>query len=1298
LADGSKTDPGDPNPDVTRSSDAASENSRTDPVESVADAAAPPPVPGYEVLGELGRGGMGVVYKARQLGLNRVVALKMILAGGHAGEAALVRFRQEAEAVARLQHPGIVQVYETGTHDGLPYFSLEFVGGETLGRRLAAGPLPAREAARLVADLSAAVQYAHTQGIVHRDLKPANVLLTREGAPKVTDFGLAKTLDTGAGQTRSGEVIGTPSYMAPEQARGKSKEIGPLCDVYALRAILYECLTGRPPFQAATTIDTILQVTSQEPVAPRQLQPQLPRDLDTVTLKCLQKDPRRRYASVAALADDLGRFLRGEPIAARPVGAAERAWRWCRRNPAVAALAAGVAVSLVAGIAVAAYFAVIADRRAALAEQSAQNERDARGEADDARHKADDNAAKANTERQVSDRLRDLARDQLDGANRRVYVGDIRAAQRAAEQGRLARMLQFLELHHPQPRQPDPRGWEWYYLRGLAYGGGPVLRGHLSYADALAWSPDGSRLASASSEFPSRGLPLRIWDAANGQEAVTCPGANGGVTALAWAPDGRTLASASEPGAVQLLDTARGEVLRTLEGHTGRVFALAFSPDGKRLATAGADKLVVWNVADGAVVFARDVRASVRRVAWNHDGSRLASGDDAAVRVWDAAGAPVRRLVLARGQRRPEFAWLPDGDGLAWEESATSIQVVDVASGTVRATCSGHASGADGLAVSRDGKYLAASGAGLLRVWATGTGGSPAFTTAGERPAWGPGALLAVTLPDDDAVCVFDVSRRALTRRLDGHLAPVYALAWSPTKPQLASAGADGTVRLWDAAEPSPAAAALPDLPGLRALAWRPDCGRLALGVGDGTVHIWDPESRKLVGKLTTGVVLTGPEAVGWSPDGKSLAVVGGEWPRGTVAVTVWDVASGVKQRDLPVDRQQSANRVRWSPDGKYLAVDRFWKVEVWDVAAGKQAAELDCPEVSALAWSGNSDRLAVGGRNVTRALRLSTAKADSWWQLKGPSALALSPDGRSMAAGVWDPVSRVGGVEFGALEGSARSVRSLEGHTTPVQALAWSPDGQRVVSVAGGETKVWDPAVGAEVLTLAAPAHRPGPLAVAWHPDGRLIAVADAASARFWDARRGYQHAGRLPSNFPLVTFRPAAPPPPATPPAERGFVRSWRFAPDTEPWPDEREFVDLSPEKLRAIGAAASSAPLATSPEAFVDLLARWPEARQRAAYALRTVVAKGPRKVKLLAGSDDALRVWVNGRPVLETLRARMAVPDEDSAVVELRPGDNRLLVEVSQVSGAWGFFLRIADEAGRPLYLNEDGTLAAADETK
>jgi tetratricopeptide (TPR) repeat protein len=307
-------------------------------------------VPGYEILGVLGRGGMGVVYQARQKGLNRLVALKMILAGAHASLEHLARFRAEAEAVASLQHPNIVQVYDTGEHEGRSYFSLEYVDGGSLAQKLGGAPQQPRQAATLVQALARAVHYAHERGIVHRDLKPANVLLTSQGTPKVTDFGLARRLDED-GQTRTGDVMGTPSYMAPEQAHGKVHEIGPPADIYALGVILYECLTGRPPFRGATLLETLEQVRSAEPVGPRRLQPSVPRDLETICLKCLDKDPRKRYASATELADDLRRFLASEPIKARPATRGERAWKWARRRPAVAALSAALVITLVAGFA-----------------------------------------------------------------------------------------------------------------------------------------------------------------------------------------------------------------------------------------------------------------------------------------------------------------------------------------------------------------------------------------------------------------------------------------------------------------------------------------------------------------------------------------------------------------------------------------------------------------------------------------------------------------------------------------------------------------------------------------------------------------------------------------------------------------------------------------------------------------------------------------------------------------------------------------------------------------------------------
>jgi hypothetical protein len=322
-----------------------------------------PAIPGYEVIGELGRGSMGVVYKALQEGLNRLVALKVVRLGASASDDALRRFVEEARLVASLQHPNIVQIYEIGLENDLPFFSMELIEGGSLAEQIAGRPQRPRQAAQLLEPLARAVHLAHGRGIIHRDLKPANILLvppdvgslTPEAltaatgratsdpcswTPKVTDFGLAKQLDADSGRTESGMILGTPSYMAPEQAEGKSREVGPAADVYGLGAILYELLTGRPPYVAESPMETMLQLFQIEPVSPSRLQPKVPRDLETICLKCLHKEPHKRYGSAEELAQDLQRFLAGEPIAARRPSAAERLWRWARRRPALATLAA----------------------------------------------------------------------------------------------------------------------------------------------------------------------------------------------------------------------------------------------------------------------------------------------------------------------------------------------------------------------------------------------------------------------------------------------------------------------------------------------------------------------------------------------------------------------------------------------------------------------------------------------------------------------------------------------------------------------------------------------------------------------------------------------------------------------------------------------------------------------------------------------------------------------------------------------------------------------------------------------
>jgi tetratricopeptide (TPR) repeat protein/tRNA A-37 threonylcarbamoyl transferase component Bud32 len=361
-------------------------------------------VAGYEILGELGRGGMGVVYKARQLRLNRLVALKVVLAGAHASDSQLVRFYTEAEAVAGLQHPNIVQIYEVGTHDELPYFSLEYVDGGSLADKLDRKPQPPKEAARILEAIVRGVVCAHEHGIIHRDLKPANVLLTTDGVAKITDFGLAKRLESDTSQTKSGTLMGTPNYMAPEQAAGNTKEVGPRSDQYALGAMLYEMLTGRPPLVGTTLVETLDLVKNKEPLPPSRLQPGVPRDLETICLKCLQKEPDKRYSSAESLGLDLKHFLAGEPIRARPVSHAERAWRWCRRNPRVAMLTGTVLVLLATALAAVTALGVTHSRQ-----QAAE-------------------ARRLDDERKAAEETRQLAQQRLEQATETIKTGDHKRA------------------------------------------------------------------------------------------------------------------------------------------------------------------------------------------------------------------------------------------------------------------------------------------------------------------------------------------------------------------------------------------------------------------------------------------------------------------------------------------------------------------------------------------------------------------------------------------------------------------------------------------------------------------------------------------------------------------------------------------------------------------------------------------------------------------------------------------------------------------------------------------------------
>ncbi len=547
--------------------------------------------PGYTLLETLGQGGMGVVYKARQEGLNRLVAFKVILGGQKPGPKDLIRFLAEAEAVASIRHPNVVLVFEYGEADGCPFLAMEHLPGGSLADRIRGkGRLAPRIAADLVAKLARAVQAAHDQGIVHRDLKPANVLFDQQDEPRVTDFGLAKRA-TGTDLTHTRAVMGTPAYMSPEQARGNTKFVGPPADVYALGVILYECLIGARPFQDAVNHVLLRQVIEDEPLRPSKCVPGLPHDLELITLKCLAKDPVDRYPTASALADDLSHFIAGEPVSVRDAGPIERALKWARRKPTLAAayaLMATVVVLLAFGASLAILWrmAESAKSRAELAQAGEKRAREL------------------------------LARVE--------YGRTMQVAHHEWRDNNNAATLSLLGS-----TRIDLRGWEWNYLNRLCHGEILELKGHTAPVSSVCWSPDGSRIATAGYDNTAR-----VWDTRSGEVVLELKGHTAPVSSVSWSPDGSRIATASYDNTARVWDARSGAEAFVIKWHVDPVLSVSWSPDGSRIATASRDNAArIWDAESGAhIVMLKGHSEPVTSVCWSPDGSRIAttSNDESA--------------------------------------------------------------------------------------------------------------------------------------------------------------------------------------------------------------------------------------------------------------------------------------------------------------------------------------------------------------------------------------------------------------------------------------------------------------------------------------------------------------------------------------------------------------------------------------------------------------------------------------------------------------------------------------------
>jgi len=551
----------------------------------------------YALIEEIARGGMGVVYRAVQTRLNRSVAVKLIRSGELASEDELQRFRAETRAAASLQHPNIVAIHEVGEHDGQHFFSMDLVEGVNLSELIRSRQLPIHQAVDIVRTIAGAIQYAHEQGTLHRDIKPSNILIDESGQPHVTDFGLAKQATSDSDLTRTGEIPGTPSYMPPEQAMGDVDRVSATSDVYSVGAVLYELLTGRPPFRASTAVETLLLVRDAEVVSPRLLNVSVSRDLETICLRCLQKDPSRRYSNAGELAEDLRRFGDGESILARPIGDLERTVRWCRRNPRVTQLYCLIVVAM--GLVISQW--VRAEANSWLASESAAEAAIQERKAKVAARRADGlRIEERNTRRraQVAEQRATAAAIELSrlaaaeqqarvDSEKLLYTAQMNIAMQAAQRGNLRRTAELISRYEPGTPFADLRGFEWYYLWRLVNESGSVSMQHGKYVYAVAVTPDSSKLVTGSAS-----ATIQVWEIETGRLLTTMTGHDQSVMAIAVSPDGKLICSGSSDNTVRLWDLESGRPLHSWAGHKKDISDVAFSPDGELIASGSGDSTV----------------------------------------------------------------------------------------------------------------------------------------------------------------------------------------------------------------------------------------------------------------------------------------------------------------------------------------------------------------------------------------------------------------------------------------------------------------------------------------------------------------------------------------------------------------------------------------------------------------------------------------------------------------------------------------------------------------------------------